>query len=109
MKNNIEFSFTKELESSDNTRIKSIAYIMNFLNGRYKFEEICNLVFEKWEYLYNVPENIFYKHDKKVSFEELRDHIFLNQQISNHLDVTGDTIEIIRYVLDLLNAKGLNL
>lgn len=104
MKKYIDFSFTKEVSNHGNGKVQQIAHNMNMQFGNNEFEEICYIVLDHWEVLYNR----FSRYGKQVTFEELRDQIFNKQPAPPDSKTLSETVEIIKYVLDIITKKGIN-
>lgn len=104
MKKCIEFSFTKEVSNYGNSKVQQIAHNMNIQFGNNEFEEICYIVLDHWEVLYNRLS----RYGIQVTFEELRDQIFNDQPGPLNPKTLSETIEIIKYVLETITKKGIN-
>ena len=106
LKSYIHFKFTDIASNYRDLNIFLIAQKMNMKYGPNEFEEMCLLVVNHWEYLRNRTNKSYF--GKKITFDQLYNQIFEIQSVTLDPQSKIETIEIIKFVLDILTIKGLN-
>lgn len=99
----ISINFMEHLYNYGSNEVQSLAHNMNRQFGPNEFEEICQIIAGNWKMLYYRPDRF----GKKVSYLELRDHVF-QEANNNNPQAIKDAVEILKFVLDVLNGEGIN-